>query len=157
MDLVQRSSVNIGIGVIEDNRILDWEERPHEDYVFGSVVTRSRYVTGAGFGGGEDGRRARPHIRLNVDVSGEDGERILRFLRGEIDAAGADCDGFLVEPWPGCDSENAEGKGLWVQTLERSEKSAWTAETVHIATLPFPVQYVMGHDANCLSRSGDLK
>lgn len=149
--------MNIGIGDIEDNRILDWEERPHEDYVFGSVVTRSRYVTGVGFGEDEDGKGARPDIHLSLDVGGEDGERILRFLKGEIDADGGDCDGFLVEPWPGCDSENAEGKGLWVQTLERSEKSAWTAETVRITTLPFPVHCIIGRCANCSCRSGGLK
>ncbi|KAL4916211.1 hypothetical protein BDW62DRAFT_202888 [Aspergillus aurantiobrunneus] len=122
LDLVQRTSA--GLGVIVDNRVLDWEERMHENYVFGRVITRAMFIAGE-----EEGR---PDVRVCVDGGGRDQEEVARFLRGEVyaDGVGTGAGGFLVEAGSGSGGGEESGSGLWVQTLECSEASAWSAETI---------------------------
>ncbi|KAL2835913.1 hypothetical protein BJY01DRAFT_252291, partial [Aspergillus pseudoustus] len=135
LDLVQRTAGSLSLGVIEDKRVLDWVERVHEDFVFGKLLTRSRFVSKrCGDGEEEEEEEAdivRPDIEVNVHVEGgkEQQEMVGRFLRGEIGVNGERTEGFLVEDQD-CEGGENERKGLWVHTLEINEKSAWIAETV---------------------------
>ncbi|KAL3463334.1 hypothetical protein BJX64DRAFT_287587 [Aspergillus heterothallicus] len=132
LDLVQRTAGTLSLGVIEDQRVLDWVEREHEDFVFGKVLTRSQFVDGRPGNGEGDAGIMRPDIETHVNVEGgnEQQEMVRRFLRGEIGADGERTEGFLVEDQDSEEEARSKGKGLCVHTLEINEKSAWTAETV---------------------------
>ncbi|KAL2808785.1 hypothetical protein BJX63DRAFT_408125 [Aspergillus granulosus] len=134
LDLVQRTAGSFGLGVIEDKRVLDWVERNHEDFVFGEVLTRSRFVGGKKVNGEGDASVKRPDVKVNVSVEGgeEQQEMVGRFLRGEVGVDGDCMEGFLVEDGEeeAGDEAEREGKGLWIHTLEINEKTAWTVETV---------------------------
>ncbi|KAJ5539957.1 hypothetical protein N7513_008289 [Penicillium frequentans] len=108
-----------GLGAITESRVLDWDERtPLKDFLFGTRLSRNRFITGKKR---DDGRMVPdflPETKINNKVIGQ-------MLRGEIAPDGSDDSGFLVEG-----TDEAEDAGLWIHTFEYREDGAWTAEQV---------------------------
>lgn len=116
-----------GLKGTSEKRISDWEEREHQDHIFGKVLGRSRLIRGSK---GDDGK-VRPVIDINTEINDP---KVKQFLRGEILIDGTPCEGFLVDNEG---EEYGEGEGLFLQSfvVNQDEGYGWTAEQVRIFAL----------------------
>ncbi|KAJ5570031.1 uncharacterized protein N7459_009461 [Penicillium hispanicum] len=113
-----------GISASTESRVLDWEERGHEDNIFGALRGRSRMFRGAK----GDGDKVRPAVDVLTNVGEPEADaKVQRFLRGEVLVDGSASEGFLVDAEG---EEFGEGEGLFVQSFVVNDQSGWTAEQV---------------------------
>ncbi|ERF70186.1 hypothetical protein EPUS_00374 [Endocarpon pusillum Z07020] len=111
IDITQRATG--GISTTQENRVLDWSERDHEDRIFGKVKGKSRMFEG--FGGGENGFK----------MEGKGGEVDERFLKGDVDKDGK----TESEKAAGTEAEGAEGDKTTQQEGEGTTSTATAATT----------------------------
>lgn len=136
IDIVQTAS---GWASTRESRSMSGILQNHNDYIFGSVETRSCLMYGSGDASTPiAGLEPESHI-----------EKVKGFLQGQILQDGSTSAGFLVEEYNG--DHLGAGKGLWVYTISHNSAVGWTAEQVGLLLLSCtPI-------ADSLSRPGDLK
>jgi hypothetical protein len=120
-----------GLAGTTEKRKVDWTWQSHSDYIFGSVMHRSRMIGGTLRDGQE---------QLDFELQTElKDSRIKEFLLGGILPDGSSSDGFVVEP-PNSNSSNE--KGWWVHVFARNENPGWTAEQVNMDHSKTPIMAV---------------
>ena len=104
-----------------EKRKLDWEPHIHKDYVFGTLIVRSRVIDGV-----EDGNGCvRPALEVGA---GNVNERAIGFLRGELSSKGEREEGFSLEVLP--QEHEGSTQRRWLHTVSCSEEMGWTMEQV---------------------------
>ncbi|PYI26248.1 hypothetical protein BP00DRAFT_307564, partial [Aspergillus indologenus CBS 114.80] len=131
-----------------DIRHFDWEVYEQENFLFGGIVCRNRYIRGdsvsalaevggsAGGGGGSgDGDGVvRPAVEVQSLLK-DGGDLVRRFLRGEVEVDGCTLsEGFLVEEpvvWGLFGEEGrGDGEGIWGHVFDRKKDGGWCSEQV---------------------------
>ncbi|PYH78100.1 hypothetical protein BO82DRAFT_343540 [Aspergillus uvarum CBS 121591] len=127
-----------------DIRHFDWEVYEQENFLFGGIVCRNRYIrgdtsvptlteVGGSAGGGEDGV-VRPAVEVQSLLK-DDGDVVRRFLRGEVELDGCThSEGFLVEEpvVRGLFGEEGRGsgEGIWGHVFDKKKDGGWCSEQV---------------------------
>ncbi|KAI5278614.1 hypothetical protein KEM52_004650 [Ascosphaera acerosa] len=104
-------------------RTLDWEERGHEDNLFGKVVGQTKFAEKAD--GDGSGAPVVPVVDVLTRVAdaGEQ-EALEKFLRGETLADGKTATSFEVQ------QGDAEAEHPFLHSWVKSVKDGWTAEQI---------------------------
>ncbi|RAK71409.1 uncharacterized protein BO72DRAFT_392054, partial [Aspergillus fijiensis CBS 313.89] len=115
-----------------DIRHFDWEIYSQENFLFGGIVCRNRFIrgdssvaalmdAGGSDGGGDDGV-VRPAVEVQSPLKdGGDQAVVRRFLRGEVEVDGCTLsEGFLGDG----------GVGIWGHVFDRKKGGGWCSEQV---------------------------
>ncbi|KAI5285683.1 hypothetical protein KEM54_000381 [Ascosphaera aggregata] len=112
--MIVRSDQTItgGIKGTSEVRYLNWQERSHEDAIFGKVVGRSKFL---------DANGNTPVLDIQTSVAdAKEKEAIEKFLKGEVLADGKTASSFATD----------EQKDAFLHSWVKSQENGWTAEQV---------------------------
>ncbi|KAL5361495.1 hypothetical protein BJX96DRAFT_165939 [Aspergillus floccosus] len=112
MEFVMHTMLTGGITGSSETRIPDWDERLHEDSVFGDVIVRCRFVPGTLDAGGNKWPQLDMQSTFSRESDRVEAEEFLKNFTSSVVPA----------------EEKEEWKDSFLHDFVRNESAGWTAE-----------------------------